>query len=278
MRAVPVRHVLVVAALLSFGGVFTGFVFFHDPALGIGHFYYVSIALIALATGPVVGAAAGVAAACLYATGVLVAAGVSSPEALAGSGVRFVTYVGTGVLIGWFAKRDRALVERLRHLAERDFLTGLPNTRAFEGAIARRLAAGQPFALLLGDMDGLKAVNDARGHAEGNEVLQQLGSLLETSLRPEDEVARIGGDEFAVLVAAETGQEAAQLAARLESVAGASGAGITFGWSVHPADGTESLSLFRAADERLYARKFLRSRGEPSRLRVAGGSRRLERQ
>jgi diguanylate cyclase (GGDEF)-like protein len=174
-----------------------------------------------------------------------------------------------GVLVGWFAQRNYELVERFRILAERDFLTGLPNTRAFELAIVRRISAGASFALLLGDMDGLKEVNDRLGHAEGNEVLQRLGTLLGSSLRAEDELARVGGDEFAVLTSLETGEQAAQLTARLEGVTRGAGAGITFGWSVYPRDGTEALSLFRAADERLYARKFVRTREEPSRLRLA---------
>jgi diguanylate cyclase (GGDEF)-like protein len=161
------------------------------------------------------------------------------------------------------------LVERLRILAERDFLTGLPNTRAFELAIARRLATAEPFALLLGDMDGLKAVNDNHGHVEGNEALQRLGLLLGSSLRAADELARVGGDEFAVLTSLESGEEAARLAARLEGITRTAGAGITFGWSVYPHDGSEALSLFRAADERLYARKFVRAREEPTRLRLA---------
>jgi diguanylate cyclase (GGDEF)-like protein len=174
-----------------------------------------------------------------------------------------------GVLVGWFARQNLELVERLRVLAERDFLTGLPNTRGFELAIARRLATAAPFALLLGDMDGLKAVNDRHGHVEGNEALQRLGSLLGSSLRAEDELARVGGDEFAVLTPLESGEEAARLAARLEAISRTAGAGITFGWSVYPHDGSEALSLFRAADERLYARKFVRTREEPTRLRLA---------
>ena len=62
-----------------------------------------------------------------------------------------------------------------------------------------------------------------------------------------------------MLPAARKSDEAAQLAARLEMITRASGAGVTFGWAVRGQDGTEALSLFRAADERLYARKFVRS-------------------
>lgn len=137
-----------------------------------------------------------------------------------------------GGLLGWFSARDRELVERLRLLAERDFLTGLPNTRAFEAAIARRFEAGIPFALLLGDMNGLKTINDSQGHAEGNDALRRLALMLGTSLRPEDEVARVGGDEFAVLTVLGRTDEAAALAAKLEGALARQDSRITFGWAV----------------------------------------------
>jgi diguanylate cyclase (GGDEF)-like protein len=163
-----------------------------------------------------------------------------------------------GGLLGWFASRDRELVERLLVLAERDFLTGLPNTRAFEAAIARRLEVGTPFTLLLGDMDGLKQINDSQGHAEGNDALRRLALMLGSVLRPEDEVARVGGDEFAILTTLARNEEAASLSAKLERALGQQGSPMTFGWAVYPGDGENALSLYRAADERLYARKLVR--------------------
>jgi len=82
--------------------------------------------------------------------------------------------------------------------------------------------------------------------------------MLGSSLRPEDEVARVGGDEFAVLTVLGRTDEAAALAAKLESAMARQGSRITFGWAVYPADGENALSLYRAADERLYARKLVR--------------------
>jgi diguanylate cyclase (GGDEF)-like protein len=82
--------------------------------------------------------------------------------------------------------------------------------------------------------------------------------MLGSSLRPEDEVARVGGDEFAVLTVLARTDEAAALAAKLEGVMGRQGSPITFGWAVFPTDGENALSLYRAADERLYARKLVR--------------------
>ena len=107
-------------------------------------------------------------------------------------------------------------------------------------------------------MDGLKTINDSQGHAEGNDALRRLAHMLGSSLRPEDEVARVGGDEFAVLTILGRTHEAAALAATLEGAMARQESRITFGWAVYPADGENALSLYRAADERLYARKLVR--------------------
>jgi GGDEF domain-containing protein len=64
-------------------------------------------------------------------------------------------------VIGWYADQHRQHIERLRELADRDFLTGLVNARVFDEALARRCAGAEPFALVLADMDDLKHVNDA---------------------------------------------------------------------------------------------------------------------
>ena len=114
-------------------------------------------------------------------------------------------------------------------------------------------------------MDGLKAINDSLGHAEGNDALRRLALMLGSSLRPEDEVARVGGDEFAVITVLARNDEAAALAANLEAAIARQESRITFGWAVYPADGENALSLYRAADERLYARKLVRGeRAAPS--------------
>jgi diguanylate cyclase (GGDEF)-like protein len=168
-----------------------------------------------------------------------------------------------GALVGWFAAHNRDLVDRLQVLAERDYLTGLPNTRAFEAALARRLGVGSPFCLILGDMDRLKEVNDSRGHSEGNDALRQLADTLGASLRPDDEVARVGGDEFAVLTALGTAEDATRLCARLEALLDEQGTGISLGWALFPGECANALALYRMADERLYERKV--ERGQAAR-------------
>src|SRR5579872_4820372 len=259
------RALLVSGSAVLFASVFIALALWERPGLGIGHIFYVAIALLALAAGPRVGAAGGVLGGGLYVAGVLINPHVSSATVIsAGTVIRTLTFVTMGTVLGWFAQNNRKLVGELKVLSQRDVLTGLPNTRAFEAAITRRLEAGEPFALLLCDVDALMRLNHDHGHAHGNDELRALADGLEHALRPGDEIARIGGDEFAILAAAATADEAAHLAQRLEALASTQ-TSVTFGWSSFPQDGVNALSLFRAADERLYARKFVHGRrlGEP---------------
>lgn len=270
MAAAPTtRELLLAFSTASFAVVFLAFVLYEQPGLGLAHFFYLSIALTAMATGPRVGAAAGVAGTALYVVGILINSDIPSREVLTGStAIRFITFVSVGALIGLFASRNRTMVDELRILAERDVLTGLPNTRAFEAAITTWLEAGRPFALLLADMDALKELNQEAGPSAGDEALRQVADRLANSLPDDDQVARVGSDEFAVLASASTLDEASQLSARLEWLLSSQGTKATFGWAVHPQEGENALALYRAASERLYARKVMRGYLRPAATRA----------
>jgi diguanylate cyclase (GGDEF)-like protein len=240
-------------ALVIYASVFAVFIFLEHPGLGLGHFYYLAIALIALSYGPGWGVVAGLAATGLYAVGTVFNNDMPTAEIVTISApVRLVNFVAVGALLGWFAKRYRDANDELEILAQRDFFTGLPNTRAFERAIDRRLAGDQPFALLVGDMDTVRPDEDR------DEALRRLSDALVSALGSDVDVARVGGDEFAVLAPCRTVEEAGQLAARLERILVETGCFVTFGWSVFPREGENALTLYRAADERLYARRLLR--------------------
>jgi diguanylate cyclase (GGDEF)-like protein len=258
------NRLFVSTAAAIYAAVFVAFLLLEHPGLGIGHFYYLAIALIALALGPVWGAGAGVLGTSLYAVGVLLNQAVPSSEIFTVSTpIRLVNYVAIGALLGWFAAHYRDANAELQILAQRDLVTGLPNTRAFERAIDRRLAAGEPFALLVGDLDLVRIVDD-RDHA-----LRRVSDALAGTLGPGADVARVGAEEFAVLTPADSVEQAAQLASWLERTLCEEGSPVTFGWSAYPREGENALTLYRAADERLYARRVLRA-PRPQALRVAG--------
>jgi diguanylate cyclase len=98
----------------------------------------------------------------------------------------------------------QAVIDGLCELSSRDALTGLLNRRPFELALAREIdrvaRTGEPALLLLLDVDHFKRVNDTHGHGVGDLVLKSLGQALLECVRPMDTVARIGGEEFAIVL------------------------------------------------------------------------------
>jgi diguanylate cyclase (GGDEF)-like protein len=110
-------------------------------------------------------------------------------------------------------------VEQLDHLAHQDSLIDLPNRRGFlrelERLIARVSRYDDRAAMLFVDVDGLKMINDSFGHRAGDEALIQVADLLEKGVRKSDVVARIGGDEFGILLENADEQSAHETAARL---------------------------------------------------------------
>jgi len=259
------RRALAAAVFLAYlGVVFLGLQKVEVPGLGIGHFLYVPVVLLALSYGPRWGAGLGAVSAGIY----VVASALNSrfepnEQALSvSSGIRLFTFVVIGWVVGSAARKNGELMQRLKEHAERDFLTDLLNTRAFEADLTERLAAEEPFALVLADVDDLKVVNDTQGHAAGDDHLRRLAAVLREETSPQDTVARIGGDEFAVLADG----DGEVLARRLRDAVAARGLGVSVGWATHPGDGTDRLSLFRTADKRLYQGKDSSTR----RLRSVG--------
>ena len=108
----------------------------------------------------------------------------------------------------------KELVRHLEFLVDHDFLTGLSNRRHFELALAQEVERaaryGTPGAVLLMDLDNFKEVNDTFGHMAGDDLLKEIGGLLRHRMRHTDTLARVGGDEFAVLLP-QTGAEQVQI-------------------------------------------------------------------
>ncbi len=158
---------------------------------------------------------------------------------------------------------ERKLIEeQLRHLSTRDSLTGLYNRGYFDAELAR-FARGRhfPVSLVIADLDRLKQVNDEMGHASGDQLIRQAASLLVEAFRTDDIVARIGGDEFAVLMAGADETAVSGIVKRLrrlESEHSSSGSRLGLALSIGCVTAADSEALGRAmktADARMYQDK-----------------------
>jgi diguanylate cyclase (GGDEF)-like protein len=160
---------------------------------------------------------------------------------------------------------ERAKFERLRYLAEFDELTGLANRSQFQSKLTAFCDAPGPVggaALLLVDLDGFKDVNDSLGHAAGDQCLKEVAQRLADVCRDAVVLARIGGDEFAVLFVSTTGAHritaaAASIVQAMRRPVDGRGRRFKIGASVGIASvaGCTPTELFQRADAALYAAK-----------------------
>jgi diguanylate cyclase (GGDEF)-like protein/PAS domain S-box-containing protein len=154
--------------------------------------------------------------------------------------------------------------ESIRRLASHDALTDLANYRtlmeALHAELKRSDRTGRPFALLLLDVDRLKAINDKYGHLVGSRALCRLAAILKRTCRSIDTAARYGGDEFAVLLVETNEAIAMQVSQRISGMLANDGENppfaISAGVAVYPKDGFDIESLFVVADRMLYKNKL----------------------
>lgn len=157
------------------------------------------------------------------------------------------------------------LVERLRAEADRDYLTGLANRRRFRKALGQEVERWRrykvPCSLLLVDIDLLKKINDAHGHSMGDRAIRMVAEALTSHSRDNDTAARLGGEEFALLLAGADNEKAFAAAERLrlsvagEPVAEAGLITISIGVAACPEHAQSERALYAASDEALYRAK-----------------------
>jgi diguanylate cyclase (GGDEF)-like protein len=161
--------------------------------------------------------------------------------------------------------RLRQSIDRLRAEADLDNLTGLANRRRFRAALQRELERwrryGAPCALLMLDIDHMKAINDEHGHPFGDVVIRHIANKLSLVSRDTDTAARLGGEEFALLLAG-TDDAKAELAARRllgilseESIEGVRNVTVSIGLAACPAHADSERTLYAASDAALYMAK-----------------------
>ena len=162
----------------------------------------------------------------------------------------------------------KAHVEELEHRSNHDALTGLPNRHWLQWYLPRAIAHATDnnagLALLFIDLDGFKYVNDTMGHAAGDELLRHAAQRLQDAVRPHDNVVRIGGDEFVVILEndvleADAGHVAARVLAafkpQFKLLQGSHSVGASIGISLSPRDGIDAAALLQNADIAMYSVK-----------------------
>jgi two-component system cell cycle response regulator len=169
-----------------------------------------------------------------------------------------------------YARKMGETLAQLRLLATHDQLTGLKNRREFERLLAdewqRSARFQRSFALVVMDIDHFKRINDTHGHAAGDIVLRHVASLLGGQLRTVDHLARVGGEEFAIIMVESNRDEAVQTVQRLLVLLGESPCSLpgleepvtvtlSAGLAMMPDDADSLAALFESADKALYTAK-----------------------
>jgi two-component system, cell cycle response regulator len=178
----------------------------------------------------------------------------------------FGVVVVIALMVAVLRERVNRLIARLADAARTDPLTGLLNRRGFQELMEveteRALRSSRPLAIIVGDLDHFKHLNDRFGHAAGDLALRRFSEIASAASRRIDAVARIGGEEFALLLP-DTEQHAAYLLAeRLRRAAKEQGVdgelpSVSFGVASFPTHAADAEALMHAADQALYAAKAM---------------------
>jgi diguanylate cyclase (GGDEF)-like protein/PAS domain S-box-containing protein len=163
-------------------------------------------------------------------------------------------------------ERKRA-EEQLRYLGTHDILTGLYNRAFFEEELTRLNASREfPVSVIVADVDNMKITNDTQGHAAGDELLRRATSVLQSTFRAADVLARIGGDEFAILLPSTDSVTAEQLLSRVRAKLVAHNAQhpdlpVQLSLGAATAEQNKLVDAFKIADGRMYEDKHARKSG-----------------
>ncbi len=188
----------------------------------------------------------------------------AEPDAFTSDHLRILLAVSGKIAL---AIENALKYQQAENSATTDYLTGLPNARSLFMQLDRELARckrdNTSLTVMVCDMDGFKQINDRFGHLEGNRVLRLFAQALRDSCREYDYVARMGGDEFVVIVPGLASESAAKKADQLRALARQAGIEIcgedilslSVGQAVYPQDGKDAEQLLSGADRRMYLEK-----------------------
>ena len=251
----PLLGTIMVSLAVYFGG--------SDASAAYATYYFWVVLAACYFLRPAIAAAHLALASAGYGIALLASDGVAVP------GLNWAVATGSLFVVGFLMTALRSQMERmlteLGRAARTDSLTGLANRRELEGRFAgeleRSTRGGRPLAIVVLDLDWFKEFNDRFGHAAGDHALVQLSEALRRATRTSDIVARLGGEEFAVLAPETDEHEGYQLAERLRAEVRATFARqqekmtVSCGVAAFPLHGITSGELLHSADRALYEAK-----------------------
>jgi hypothetical protein len=271
VRRIPFPQRLLLASSFLYGGVFALLLAYGRPGLGLSQGFYLPIILVALATGPLGGAGAGLGAVTLLGLAAHAKTGHSWSSIVFSDGmwVRCASYVAAGLLVGFVAAYGRRMLteslrvlEELLALAGRDLDTGASTPGTLDLTIGRRSRSGEPFALLVSELSETHRESLRGRHADGD--ARGIARLLAGELSPGDDVARVSDTQFAIISAAAADAEVQRLRDACELALGRAGWDASVGWAMSPEDGCDTIALYSTALERLHARLVVRGHWRPT--------------
>jgi diguanylate cyclase (GGDEF)-like protein/PAS domain S-box-containing protein len=156
----------------------------------------------------------------------------------------------------------KEMEKQLEVLSYRDRLTGVYNRRFFEDELSRLdVKRNFPLTLMMGDVNGLKLVNDSFGHTAGDELLKKVATLIKKSCRDDDIISRIGGDEFVIIIPRADEMEVEAIAKRIQNFAKQEKMNnleisISFGWATKISENENVNDILKKAEDYLYRKKL----------------------
>lgn len=155
--------------------------------------------------------------------------------------------------------------EEIVYLSYHDQLTGLYNRRFFEEELSRLdVKRNLPLTIIMGDLNGLKLINDSFGHTLGDEVIRRVANVMKSGCRAEDIVARLAGDEFVILLSRTGDSEAKQIVKRIKEllakeVVGSIDVSVSFGYGCKYNEEEKVEEILKLAEDRMYEKKLFES-------------------
>jgi diguanylate cyclase (GGDEF)-like protein len=176
-------------------------------------------------------------------------------------GITPVSIIGQGQDITDWKKAEKEIL----YLSYHDQLTGLYNQRFYEIELKRlEIERNLPFSIVMGDVNGLKLINDSFGHDKGDELLKKVGEVIKSGCRVGDIIARLAGDEFVIILPKTDILETEKIIKcitdlLLNQKVGAINTSIAFGYATKNNEGEKIQEIFKKAEDHMYKRKIFES-------------------